>query len=418
MHFKLGYGTEYKEIDIPDSNVLKVLGANEVPTGPRGADAVRAALQSPIGAGPLSEYVKAGQRIAVITSDITRPMPTKVVMPVLLDELYAIGVKPEDITLVFACGSHRHHTDEEMTRLAGERVRSEIRCVDADPTDCVHIGETAHGTPVDITRVVAEADVRICLGNIEFHYFAGYSGGAKALMPGCSTPEAISVNHAMMVEPGCHAGNLETNPLRADLEEAAALLGIDYIVNVVLDEAKEIVYACAGHYIEAHREGCRFLDRMYKVKISQKADIVIAANSGAPKDATLYQTQKALDNAKHAVKAGGTVILVGACNEGLGSKVFEEWMYAAREPEDLVSRLKKEFKLGGHKACAIALIMRYADINLISELDDECVRECFMEPYDCLEEAFKDAMEKYGENASVIVMPYGGVTLPICEDVE
>lgn len=415
MKFKLGFGTGFKDIEIPDKNVINVLGANDIEIEYRGNDAVLHALDNPIASARLSEKVKAGQKVVILTSDISRPMPTYEVLPPILDELYSAGVKPSDITLVFACGSHRHHSETEMRKLAGDRAWNEIRCVDSDPDDCINFGYTKYGTPVDITRVVAQADFRICLGNIEYHYFAGYSGGAKALMPGCSTPAAISYNHAMMVDPRCHAGNIDDNPLRADLEEAASLCGIDYIVNVVLDEDKKIVYACAGDYIEAHREGCRFLDRMYKIRIDRKADIVIAANSGAPKDATLYQTQKALDNAKHAVRDGGTVILVGACNEGLGSKVFEEWMYEARKPEDLVERLKKEFKLGGHKACAIALIMRYADIKLVSELDDECVRACFMEPYECLEAAFYDAMEHYGEDASVIVMPYGGVTLPICD---
>ena len=178
-----GLGTGVQEARVPKEDLLDVLRANEVPAGLTGEAEVRRALAEPIGSPRLGEIVRPGERIAIITSDITRPMPTWTVMPALLEELYAAGVRAGDITLVFALGSHRPHTQEEMRRLAGERAWNEIACVDSDPADCVHLGVTAAGTPVDITRVVAEADRRICLGNIEYHYFAGYSGGAKAIMP-------------------------------------------------------------------------------------------------------------------------------------------------------------------------------------------------------------------------------------------
>ena len=415
MKFKLGFGTGFKDIEIPDKNVINVLGANDIEIEYRGNDSVLHALDNPIASKRLSEKVKAGQKVVILTSDISRPMPTYEVLPPILDELYSAGVKPSDITLVFACGSHRHHSETEMRKLAGDRAWNEIRCVDSDPDDCINFGYTKHGTPVDITRVVAQADFRICLGNIEYHYFAGYSGGAKALMPGCSTPAAISYNHAMMVDPRCHAGNIDDNPLRADLEEAASLCGIDYIVNVVLDEDKKIVYACAGDYIEAHREGCRFLDRMYKIRIDRKADIVIAANSGAPKDATLYQTQKALDNAGHAVKDGGTVILVGSCKEGFGNSVFEEWMMKYRNPDEMIHALHDHFMLGAHKATAIAMLKKRADILFVSDMDSSIIQKTFLQPVDDLHTAFDACMKKYGADAKVIVMPYGGSTLPVME---
>ena len=182
----------------------------------------------------------------------------------MLDELYEAGCRPENITLVFALGSHRPHTEQERRQLAGERAWREIRCVDSNREDCVQFGTTERGTPVNITRVVAEADRRICLGNIEYHYFAGYSGGAKAIMPGCSTQEAIQCNHSLMVDEAACTGNLDDNPLRQDLERATAMVGVDFIVNVVLDEHKHIVRAVAGDWIQAHRAGCAFLDRMYR----------------------------------------------------------------------------------------------------------------------------------------------------------
>ena len=412
MKLRFGFGAGFQEVDVPDENLIGELHANDVPVGLTGEAEVERALKSPIGSPRLRDIVHPGEKIAVITSDVTRPMPTYKVMPALLDELYSAGVRREDVTLVFALGSHRNHTDEEKRRLAGERAWNEIRCVDSDPNDCVSYGVTSRGTPVDITRVVAEADRRICLGNIEYHYFAGYSGGAKAIMPGVSTRAAIQANHSRMVLPECCAGALETNPLRMDIEEAGAMVGIDFIVNVVLSEHKEILFAVAGDAVKAHREGCRFLDRLYRKELPEAADIVLVSQGGAPKDLNLYQTQKALDNAKHAVKPGGVIILIGSCKEGLGERTFEEWMTTAPNAHALIERIGREFKLGGHKAAAIAMVLEKAEVDLVSELDDDFVRSIFLTPRTSAQDALDRAFEKLGPQATVLAMPYGGSTLP------
>ena len=443
MKIEVGFGAGMQSVEIPDHNIIQVLRANPMPEetsketpeetlsetevtrkgragvsqqegdADPGADAlVRAALTHPIGTPRLKEIVRPGEKIAIITSDISRPMPTWDVMPALLDELYEAGAQPQDITLVFARGSHRAQTEAEREHLAGARAWKEIRCIDSDPEDCVNLGETSRGTPIDIMRLVAEADRRICVGNIEYHYFAGYSGGAKAIFPGVSTPEVIQANHSMMVDERAHAGNLKDNPIRRDIEEAVEVCKADFILNAVLDEHKHVIHAVAGDVTQAHRAGCAFLDSLYSVQIPERADIVIVSQGGAPKDANLYQTQKALDNAKHAVKDGGTIIVVGSCHEGMGSAVFEEWMTQADSPQALIDRIGRHFVLGGHKAAAIAQILRRADISLVSEMDPGFVRSIFMDPYDSLEPAFADAMSKYGPEASVIVMPFGGATLP------
>ena len=416
MQMELGFGAGVQSLNIPDQNLLGVLTPNPVEKNLTGENEVRRALENPIGTPPLKEIVKAGEKIAIITSDITRPMPTYKVMPALLDELYAAGIRKEDITLVFALGSHRKHSPEEQKKLCGERAFTEITCVDGDASDCVHIGITSRGTPVDVVRCVAEADRRICLGNIEYHYFAGYSGGAKAIMPGVSTREAIQANHSRMVEEAACAGKLAGNPVREDIEEAAAMVGVDFIVNVVLDEHKEIIHACAGELTLAHREGCAFLDTLYAVQIPQRADIVVVSQGGAPKDLNLYQTQKALDNAKHAVKKGGVIVLVGSCREGLGEHVFEEWLLAAPTAHSLIDRIRSEFRLGGHKAAAIAMVLENADIYLVSELEDDFVKNIFLTPHSHVQAAFDAAMEKMGKDATVLVMPYGGSTLPRCAE--
>ncbi len=413
LDFRIGAQTQY--VELPETCVQQVLTPNPVEYALTGEEEVRRALEEPIGSPRLRDMVHPGEKIAIVTSDITRPMPTHMVIGPLLDELYAAGVEARDITLVFALGSHRPHTQEERRKLAGERAFSEIRCVDSDPADCVHMGTTSAGTPVDITRVVAQADRRICLGNIEYHYFAGYSGGAKAIMPGVSTREAIQANHSMMVREEACVGNLTTNPLRQDIEEAAAICGVDFICNVVLDEHKQIVRAVAGDVTAAHRAGCAFLDTMFQIKIGHRADIVMVSQGGAPKDLNLYQTQKALDNAKHAVRDGGVIILMGSCREGLGEKTFEQWLLEAEKPGDLIERITKDFRLGGHKAAAIAMVLERAQIYLVSDLEPELVKKCFMTPFSNVQAAYEAAVQKLGEDAKVIAMPYGGSTVPRCE---
>ena len=413
MEVKLNIGDRSQSVEVRDDLIMDVLLPNEVPKQElTESELVERALREPIGTRHLRELVGGGKKIAIVTSDITRPMPSWKVMPLLLDELYAGGARPEDIRLIFALGSHRGHTEEEMRHLVGDRAYEEIECLDLDTSDCVHFGYTRSGTPVDIDRRVAEADIRICLGNVEYHYFAGYSGGAKAIMPGVSTRAAIESNHSHMVEPDARVGKLEGNPIREDLEEACAMVGVDFILNVVLSPKKEILYAAAGDVTEAHRAACRYLDSLYLKEIPGRADIVMVSQGGSPKDMNLYQTQKALDNAKHAVRDGGVIILVGSCREGFGEGTFEQWMREAEKPQDIVDRLKRGFRLGGHKAAAIALVLERCDIYLVSDLEPELVRSIFMEPFATVAEAYEKAKEKCGEDARVLVMPYGGSTLP------
>ena len=413
LAFKIGHTQQL--VDVAERNLMGVLIPEALPRGVSGQEEVRHALASPYQSPPLRQVVKRGEKIVVVTSDITRPMPTAAVMPALLEELYAAGAAPEDITLLFALGSHRRHTQAERRQLAGERAWREILCVDSDSEDCVRVGTTRRGTPVELDRRVVRADRRICLGNIEYHYFAGYSGGAKAIMPGVATRRAIQANHSAMTEPGARAGRLAGNPVREDLEEAAAMVGVDFLVNVVLDPQKRILRAFAGDVTAAHRAGCAYLDSLYQQRIPGRADIVIVSQGGAPKDLNLYQTQKALDNAQHAVKDGGVIILIGSCREGLGEAVFARWLGEASSSHALVERIRREFQLGGHKAAAIAMVLERADVYLVSELEDDQVRAAFLTPFHTVRDAYQAALRKCGPDAAVLAMPYGGSTLPVVQ---
>lgn len=412
MITELKKGNEVEKVILPKQPVI--LNPANLPEDLDEAAVVKKALEEPIGSKRLNQIVKPGDKIVIITSDITRPMPTGKVMDPLMEELLSAGVSPDNVTLVFARGSHRHHSQQEMAHLAGNWY-GKICCVDSDSENVIHLGTTSSGTPVDIDARVVQADRRICLGNVEFHYFAGYSGGAKAIMPGVSTVSAITMNHRMMVDPRARAGNLDDNPVRRDIEEAGKMTGIDFIVNVVLNTRKQIIYCAAGDSIQAHRDACAYLNDIYRSPISAKADIVIVSQGGAPKDLNLYQTQKALDNAGHVVKDGGTVILVGSCFEGFGNQVFEEWMLKYTNPDDMIQALHAHFQLGAHKATAIAMLKKRADILFVSDMDSAIVEKTFLKPVHDLQSAVDACLKKYGNDADVIVMPYGGSTLPVCQ---
>ena len=408
----LGYGNGAQSISFPQEQLHSVLYPNSMDVTTQGIEEVERSLDAPIGTPPLEQIAKGKHKVAIVTSDMTRPMPSKLVLPCVLRRLYQAGVSKDAITVVIALGSHRPQTKAEMCTLLGEDIVKEIRCLNSCECEFVTLGTTRRGTPIELAKPVVEADLLICLGNIEYHYFAGYSGGAKAIMPGVSTRNAIQANHSRMMEPCAHAGKLSGNPVREDIEEAAARCGIDFILNVVLDEHKQIIRSVAGHWQQAHRVGCRYIDSLFRKTIDQKAEIVVVSQGGAPKDINLYQTQKALDNAVHAVADGGIIVLVGACTEGLGERVFQQWLEEAICPEDLIRRVKENFQLGGHKAAAIASVLTKARIFLVSQMDPDLVRSCFMEPYTSAQEALRAAVAAKGASARILVMPYGGSTLP------
>ena len=412
IKIELGFGKQSKSLLVPEKNIGKVMYVQKIDLKFSEAEIIEQALQKPIKASPVNGSFKKGDRVVIITSDLTRPMPSYKVLPRIIMELNRAGIEDNDITIVFGLGSHRKQTDEEKRKLVGDDIFIRIICIDSDPDDVVSLGVTSRGTPVDIFRPVAHSDKIICLGNIEYHYFAGYSGGYKAVMPGVSTFPAIQKNHSHMVKDKACGGNLVNNPVRDDIEEVADFIKIDFLFNVVLDEHKRIIGAFAGDPVAAHREGCRLIDRLYSCPIDTKADIVVVSPGGYPKDINLYQAHKALDNAKHAVKEGGIIILVAACTEGLGGESFEKWMVDFEKSDQMIEEIEKNFILGGHKAAAIALILKNAEIYLVSDMEPSFVENIFMKPFKEPQLALDEALGKKGDNAIIHVMPFGGSILP------
>lgn len=413
MEFKVKYFKDYVPFHVDESHHPMELNPKECPKVESEAAEVRRALANPIGTPKLSEIVKPGEKIVIITSDVTRPVPSWVVVPCVVEELEKAGVKDDDITVIFGLGSHRGQTDEERKRLVGEDIYNRIRCIDSDPDNCEHLGTCKNGTSVDIFRPVMEADRRILVGNVEYHYFAGYSGGMKAIMPGVSTREAIQSNHKNMIRPGAYAGHLDGNPVREDIEETYNFCLVDFIVNVALDDHKQIAFAAAGDRIKAHREACRFLDSIYKIKIDKPRDVVIVSTGGYPKDINLYQAQKSIDNAKHAVREGGIMVVATSCKEGYGSDTFAKWIQNYDTPEDRIKGIHEHFELGGHKSAALGLVQQKCDIYLVTDMDDAMVTKANMTPFHDLQTAVDAALEKMGKDASVYVIPIGGSTLPM-----
>ena len=348
MSIRLGFGKTHLEADIDEARLAAVLKPKQSEAPADGTELVRRALAAPVGAGRIRDAFAPGETVCIVTSDVTRPCPSYKMLPPLLEELLAAGVDKKDVFIVFALGAHRRHTPEEIERLVGRDIVRDYRCMDMDAEDTIPAGVSSNGTPFEVFRPVAEADRRICLGNIEYHYFAGYSGGIKAIVPGVCSQKTIQANHAFMVDEKAATGNLDGNPVRDDMEELLGFLGVDMLLNVVLGPDKSILHAVAGDCIQAHRAGCAFLDTLYRFPLKKGADIVVVSPGGAPKDLNIYQAQKALDNARYAVRSGGIIIWAASCAEGYGSQVFEQWLNDADSPDDLIERVRRNFQLGGH----------------------------------------------------------------------
>ena len=418
MKIPLPYGNGSVSVEVPDENLAGIIEPHELPAVEDEESAIIEALDNPFGTR-LSDIAHAGDRVAIIANDITRITPTKKLLPPLISYLNGIGVPDSNIMIVFATGSHRKHTGDEQKKLVGDEIYNRISCIDHDPDNCRRVLITSRGTPVEIFAPVLDADIVICTGSIEFHYYAGYSGGLKSLLPGVSSIASIRKNHSLMIHPDAVAGRIDS-PVRQDIEEGTMHLS-KFILNAVLNSRHEIVAVVSGDPIEAHRVGVLYADRMYRIR-AETADIVITSPGGMPKDINLYQSQKALENAKNVVKDGGSIILVAECGEGLGNDVYARWLDTPRD--DLVERLRHHFELGGHKAVLTSRLAERVDLYLVSEIPDDLARKAYFIPMRDVGGALRAAISKQGQSRGgdrgecgrqprVLVMPHGGLTCPV-----
>jgi len=377
---------------------------------------VERALKEPIGSRRLCEIAKPEHKVAIVVDDATRPAPSHVMVPPILDELGNAGVKDENITIIFGCGTHRAVTGEEAVRLLGEGVLKRVRAIshDCKAQDLVYVGTTPkYGTKVYLNRVFAEADLKILTGDICFHYYAGYGGGRKSVLPGVAGEETIKANHAMLLHPNARTGVLDGNPVHEDMVEAARLAKVDFILNVVLNSKGEIVGAFAGDMEQAFHEGVKLVDEMYRIPVDRRADIVVVSPGGYPADVNLFQAYKGVDSALEVVKRGGVIILAAECPEGHGNQVFYDWMVKFKDLKAVEREIRRNFVLGGHKAYYLMKALQKAQIILVSAMPDYYTVNVFrLKTARTVNEALNEAFKIVGENAKVWVMPYGNFTLP------
>ncbi len=400
---------------IPTRNFLGYIEPNEK-TGVTNYKAeIERALSQPIGTQQLNEIAKTGDKVAIVIDDATRSTPSYMMIIPLLDELNKAGVKDEDVTVIFGCGSHRPVRSEEKEKLVGKEALERVITINHDymAEDQVFLGETSHGTKVNVNKVFAEADVKVLAGDINLHYYAGYGGGRKGVLPAISSAETIQQNHALLVHPKAAIGVLEDNPVHEDMIEAAKLAKVDFILNIVTNSRNELVKAFAGDLEQAFLEGTKLVDEMYKVSIEQRANIVVVSSGGYPHDINLYQASKAIYNALEAVKRRGVIVLAAECPEGHGNEAFAEWMEKFTDLKRLEKEIKKRFVLGAHKAYYLNKALQKVTIILVSVMPDCYTVNTFkMRTASAMNDALREAFEVTGKNAKVYVIPHGSDTLP------
>ncbi len=412
----LPYGKTDVCVRVPARNLLGSIDPTQKPGVPDPKAEIERAIHEPIGTKRLSEIAKPESKVAIIVDDATRKNPNEIMILPVLAELNAAGVKDENVTVIFGCGTHRAVKPEEFTMLLGEEVLKRVKATnhDAKAADLVNIGTTkSHGNKVYLNRIFAEADVKILLGDVNLHYYAGYGGGRKSVLPGVSGVETIQHNHAMMLNSNAKTGVLEGNPVHEDMTEAARMAKVDFIVNIVENSKGAMVKAFAGDLEQAFLEAVKLVDEMYKVKVDRRADIVVASAGGHPADVNLYQAYKAIDNALDAVKRGGVIILVAECPEGHGNQVFYDWMTRLTDLKSTEKEIKRNFAMGGHKAYYLLKVLQNHPVILVSSLPDYYASNVFkLKTARAVNDALTEAFKLSGSASRVWTMSQGSYTLP------
>ena len=415
----LPYGKTDVCIRVPARNLLGTIEPVERQGAPDAKAEVERALKEPIPVGSkrLCEIAKPESKVAIVVDDATRKAPSEVMLLPVLAELNLAGVKDENITVIFGCGTHRAVKPEEATALVGAEALKRVKTISHDcrEQDLVYLGTTkTHGNKVHVNRVFAEADVKVLLGDVGFHYYAGYGGGRKSVLPAVCGEETIKQNHAMLLHANARTGNLDDNPVNQDMNEAAKLAKVDFIVNVVANTKGEIVKAFAGDLEQAFLEAVKLVDEMYRITVDRRADIIVISAGGYPADMNLYQAYKALDNALDAVKRGGVIILVAECPEGHGNQVFYDWMTRLGDLKNVEREIKRNFVLGGHKAYYLLKALQNHQIILVSSLPDYYATSIFkLKTARAVNDAFAEALKIAGSASRVWAMPQGSYTLPV-----
>jgi len=417
MKVALPYGKSTLTVDVPDENLMKIGLTSELRVVKNARAEITKNLRKPIGTPPLSSLVGRGKRVAVIVDDYTRPCPDNILLPVILEELSRTGVRKEDIKIISATGLHPPHPDK-LEEVVGREVLEEYDVVyhDAEEPEMTSFGRTSRGISVKVNRLVGEADFKMSTGLIEPHFFAGFSGGRKSIMPGASAKESIFGNHGyrMIDDPRARAGILEGNPVHEDALEHANRAGLNFIVNVILNRDKRIGKIVAGEPTKAHEIGVEVDRKIVGVRFERKADVTITTNSGYPLDLDLYQTVKGIDTASTITRNGGCIIVASECSNGIGPEKFRKTHSEARSPDEVLSNIREEGPFEAQwQNQILARVQKDHKIYLVSSLQNRVVEEFMIEPADSVESALDEALREAGRTAKIAVLPEGPAALPM-----
>ncbi len=417
ISYQIPYGRTSLTFTLPDDRPADLITPVEAAAVADPLRSVAEAIDSPLGGQKLSDF--AGARSAAIAiNDKTRPVPLGLLLPPLLQRLEALGLPPPAITLLIATGTHRPMPPDEFAAVLPPNMVGRYRVLSHDCDDesnLIELGVTGRGTPVKINRHFYQADVRIAVGNIEPHQFAGFSGGVKTAAIGLAGRAGINHNHALMMLPESRLGDYETNPLRQDIEAMGAMIGVHFALNAILNNRKEIVHALFGDPVAVMQAGVPLSRRACQVAVPDLYDLLVVSPGGHPKDINLYQSQKALGHASLIAREGGAIILAAACPEGTGSQHYEAWMAGGVHSfADVFARFKGEgFRIGPHKAYQIARDASRTRTLLLSEMPPDFVRFLLLTPIDDLQAAVSGAVAGLPPGARLGVMPIANATIPM-----
>lgn len=414
---KIPYHKEFWEIEVEDRNLMGVLEskAHHFKSDLSQEEIVKKALDHPIGSLPIETLVKGKKNMVIITSDHTRPVPSRITLPILLERIR--GVNPTiDIKILIATGFHRPTTQEEMIDKFGKEIvenENIINHISQDLENLVEVGILPSGGKLWLNRLAMETELLIAEGFIEPHFFAGFSGGRKSILPGIAGAQTVLANHCskFIANEYARTGILEENPIHRDMLYAAEKAKLAFILNVVIDAEKKIIQAFSGHSQLAHEEGCSFVKNLSKVN-KVKGDIVITSNGGYPLDQNIYQSVKGMTAAEACCKDGAVIIMITACNDGHGGESFYENMAQAESPKEVLEKVLKvpmeetapdqwEFQI-------LARILNEYKVIMVTDLcNPEMIKNMHMEHAYSFKEALERAYQIKGRDAKIIVIPDG-----------
>jgi len=416
MRINLAYGSGEINFSLPDRNVCGILEPSPLPPTLNVEKSVRLSLERPTEGPPLKDLLRdyKPRNVVIIVNDLTRSTPTSTILPPVLDVLHQGGIPKESVKIIIANGTHRQMSEIEMLQIVGKEIQTNYSVLnhDCDSSELVSMGTLSTGNQLWVNKFVALADFRIAVGEILFHYYAGFAGGRKSLLPGVTGRKTTMANHALMLHPQASIGNLTGNPVHEEMHEALDFCPLHFIVNVISDSHKRVVRIVSGDPVKAWLEGVATFSKMNTIEVPYHGDVVFVSAGGFPKDINLYQAHKAMEMAANILTDNGTLIVAAECREGLGHQIFAEWVHECLSPEAIEERLKKQFSFGGHKLYYLSKLAKKVKILLFSKLDEETTRKVFCRKLSSFEHGLDFVASRYGKKFRAFVIPQGGIILP------